>query len=795
MKKIKYLIAGLFLAATVFTGCDATLNMDVYNDTVGKKFETISPKEVSELAAKPYYQAAVLSWVNPDDKDYYGFTVQAIPAEGSLENPVTFMNKDKSLLPSGYTVKDLSEDTTYTFIVTTFDDNMNFSDGLSISIKPEGETLIVPDSVSNLEAITGDQSVTLNWTNPDYDDLFGVTISCTPAFGNLTSPITFMNSKKEEIPDTFEAINLPGNISYTFTITSFDRYMNYSVEKYISAKPDGENSTENGNFYGTDRVFSYKKDKSAFDFGYCTAPTEQVIELYAKVPLDTTGTGISTAGKIGNGSFELISVDPVGPVKTGGKFTVTVKYTPSSTPCWDECSLYVSGDSVNTLTLLGSSFKQPNSLTKYDEKEKRTYGVQLWLRADMIGASDVSQTGAVTRVPDYSGRGFHAYSTDSTGRYLPEYVQSDAGLYKGMPFINFDKDDNTRKSQLMSYANGADPIVSTTKGTTTFVVFTTPQYPNTTTTAVQTVISANYGTCYPTLLNTYRYCDMSADGSYGYSTTLTRGWAVKASGLYGTYRYPCTTNSTNDESTRWYTSDDSLTETSICMRYEQEKSATAVQDTATGLWNYPSNISMWINAQDKLLSFIYSYSTEVAKQDLASKTSITNYGAYGKPVSDGKGHRYGTLNDMQSVGSNQEVKDALAGTRITNLFTHWDEARKSNTKRMYDWAYTYSPADYVVGSNSTVDNSVRKQQNGKLSLASSDDGSGSGCGYFTNWISTEPRRNGTIYSLILGPENNLATYFKGSIAEVIMYDYSLSDDEVKEVNNYIYYRYGIGSLQ
>lgn len=793
MKTIKYLLSALILMTVIFTGCDASLNTDVYNDTVGKKLETIAPAEVSDLAAKAYFRAAVLSWVNPEDKDFYGFTIQAVPAEGSLENPVTFMNKDSSLLPSGYTVKDLSEDTTYTFIVQTFDDNMNFSDGLSISIKPEGETLIVPDSVTNLEAITGNQSVTLNWENPDYENLFGITISCTPAFGNLTSPITFMNNNREELPDSFEAINLPGNISYTFSITAFDKYMNYSVEKYISAKPDGENSTETGNFYGTDKVFSYKKDKSAFDFGYCSGPVEKDIDLYAKIPLDTTGTVISTEGKIGNGTFELISVTPEGPVKTGGKFTVKVKYTPSSSPCWDEGSLYVSGDSLNTLTLLGSSFKQPNNFEKYDEKEKRNYGVQLWLRADLIGSTDVSGTGAVTRVPDYSGHGFHAYSTDSTGRYLPEYVQSDSGFYKGMPFINFDKDDNTRKSQLMAYTNGSDPIIRTTKGTTTFVVFTTPQYPNTTTTAVQTVVSANYGTCYPTLINTYRYCDMTSDGAYGFSGTLTRGWSVKASGLYGTYRYPCTTALTDDEDTRWFTSDDSLVETSVCMRFEQEKSATAVQDPVTSLWNYPSNISMWINSQNKLLSYIYSNSSV---ESLYSTTTYTNYGAYGKPVSDGKGHRYGTLNDIQSVSSAQEVKDVFATTQvISKLYKNWNEYRQKNSKRMYDWAYTYSPADYIVGSNATVDLNVRKQSNGKLSLASSDDGSGSACGYFTNWISTEPRRNGTIYNIILGPENNLATYFRGSIAEVIMYDYSLSDEEVKEVNNYIYYRYGIGSLQ
>lgn len=670
-----------------------------------------------------------------------------------------------------------------------------------------------PGDVKELKAVVFDKAVTLQWENPTDKDFYGLTISANPAAGSLEKPMTFINDDMGKIPTIINVNNLPGNVSYTFTVKTFDYNMNYSSGASVTAKPDGDNATSSGNFFGTGEVFAYKKDKSAFDFGYCEpgSTSTKVIEIFATDAIDTTSTSITSTGKIGQGKFELIDVEPKKTVNIGEKISITVKYTPSSTPCWDEMDLLIGGASNSKLTLLGSSFKQPKDVRLVDSETNQDYGVKLWLRADMIGKTDVNDSGLVKRIPDYSGRGYHAYCTDTDYRYAPTYVLDDVDFNR-LPGIDFDTNNNTYRSQFLSMGTGSDPIINSSKGSTTFVVLRTP----TDSTSAQTIIAANYGQSYPTLVNTTRYYNYDGWGNCNY------GWSVRGSGLYGTYRYPCVSNSTTDPDNKWFTNDLSST-TSICMRYDQELKSIST-DRADGRKDYPSNIRMQINGEERLLSFIYSNNTTTETQPLGtsyaqkSTSSANCYGAYGKPISDGKGHRYGTLSEVKTPTSTEIAKingingNSNPSNAAKHIYYHWySDVRDNSTfsdnehysiiegtrnnplgrtypnDRKWDYAYTHTPYEYL-NEDAQIARSYSK------SYASSDDGCPAAA-YYTNWISNESRRNGTIYSIIIGADNNIATISRGKIAEVIMFDYALSDAEIDVVNNYIYYRYGIGTAK
>lgn len=670
IKKCTLVIAAAVLSTAVLVSCGAALNEDLYNETVGKRTETIPPANVSELEANIVNNAVSLKWVNPTDKDFYGLTISATPAVGTLEQPMTFINEDK-----------------------------------------------------------------------------------------------------EQIPTSFNVNNLPGNVSYTFTVKTFDYNMNYSSGASVTAKPDGDNATATGNFFGTGKVFGYKRTKSAFDFGYCSEPTTREIEVYATNTIDISLSTISNSADPNKGKFELVDYSPKGNVKIGEKITLKVKYTPTVTPVWDEVDLLVGGLADSKLTLIGSSFMQPNNISI--SSENRTYGLKLWLRADLISEADLVKKDkyySISRIPDYSGRELHAYSTSD--KYNPAYEDESSGSneFNGLPTMNFEFGDDTKKGQLLTNGNRNDPIIDSEKGSTTFVICKVPKLLKSGDTSVQSVISSNYGYTYPTLLNTYRYYDENpTDKSYKYS--LHRGWAVRGSGLYKDYRFPCVSNNDGNDGNEnsWLTNEVSEGKaTTMCMWFNMEQSPNAVE-TSHEKYNYvyPSNIRMIVDGSERLLSYIY---TSTRKSTDAIYSGTTCYGAYGNPVSDGKGHRYLTLGQYETSSSS----------------TSWQQLR-DNINRYYDFGLSYSPMEYKNASGTSV-------QKYTQSYASSDTTEAANF-YYTNWISNESRRNGTVYSVTVGADNTNAKTFNGKVAEVIMFDYPLSDEEIATVNNYIYYRYGIGSAQ
>lgn len=650
-----------------------------------------------------------------------------------------------------------------------------------------------PGEVIGLRATPSAKAVTLNWSNPDDFDLSGITISVTPATGSLAVPITYKKSEMIKIPTAMTVTGLAGGVNYTFKVTTFDYNNNKSNGVSVSCIAEGDNNGGTGNFDGTETLFTYKKDYTAFDFGYCPTPTDKTISLTCKNELDLSGTVIDDSFNSGSGSYSIVSC-PSGTIKNGENISVVIRYNPasSSTPSWDEVDLVLGGDVNNKIRLIGSNYKQPNNVRK--SIDGKNYGLALWLRADMITSDDLTGTAGdqnrkVKRFPDYSGRKLHAINTDSSYTYAPTYMDSDEVGFNGLPGLNFAYDNkNSLRAQFLAMGSASDPIINSSKGSTTFVVMITPVNPDSTT--MQTIISCNYGQSYPTLVNTYRYYDESNG-----TGDIHNGWGVKGSGLYGTYRYPCETNSTTDPNNKWQENVPGAA-VSICMQYDQ----TIKPDVDAGSNDFPSNIRMFMNGKERLLAYIYSNNTTTDKQPLgltysqnAASFAVNCYGAYGKPIGDGKGHRYGGLSQCRIPSADMIRKYyGVSGYSAPSeaekkIYERWILERATPTERAYDFAYQYNPYVYV-DSDGTLKKSVGR------SYASSDDGCPGGA-YFNNWISNEDRRNGTIYSVIIGTDNAVGTYCRGKIAEVIMFDYALSSEELSEMNKYIYNRYKIGTLE
>lgn len=85
-----------------------------------------APAEVSGFTLEAKDSQAVLTWTNPDDKDFAGTKLSMTPAAGNL-------TEEKILETSvtTFTVSGLTTGSTYTFTIKTFDQNGNESGGVT----------------------------------------------------------------------------------------------------------------------------------------------------------------------------------------------------------------------------------------------------------------------------------------------------------------------------------------------------------------------------------------------------------------------------------------------------------------------------------------------------------------------------------------------------------------------------------------------------------------------------------------------------------------------------------------
>ena len=142
-----------------------------------------APAEVTELKIEAADGEATLTWVNPEDSDFAGVKISVLPAEGSLENAV--------ILEKGVTkfdVSGLAIDEEYSFTIQTFDESLNYSEGVTqTAIVADTSDTEAPEDVTDLTVQAANGNAVLTWKNPTDSDFAGVKITMTPAAGTLST--------------------------------------------------------------------------------------------------------------------------------------------------------------------------------------------------------------------------------------------------------------------------------------------------------------------------------------------------------------------------------------------------------------------------------------------------------------------------------------------------------------------------------------------------------------------------------------------------------------------------------
>lgn len=585
-----------------------------------------------------------------------------------------------------------------TFILRVSSDNLPHSD---IEVSNPDSAVMIPsaDGVVPYDlgySVSGITPKTFSIKNTGLGDLhiYGITTN--------SSKITIATA-----PSAGTAV-LPG-ASITFTVQMSDASAAESAT--ITIVSDALNKTSYSvKVYGGGASismtyldeFPYKLSGHGFDFGYNS------ISANKNITITNTGIVPFTIGASATSAFSY-SGSPVTILPSvSGDLSVT--YSPV-TDVTSESDLILTSTKNRTYTIrvVGTGYKQPTNIGS----------IALWLRADRIASSDLLGGTDITRLPDVSGRALHAYPPNTN---RPLYNASGINT---MPSISL----QGTESMLVAPVAGEDYIVKDVSGTTTFVVF------RTSTLTTRYILSANSSptataTCFPDLYTAQWYFD-PIDGKYyntpvaGTPTTQFR-FNLNGSGMVTPPRCPV---DSKDVAVNQYSN------YAIGMLYDGSISTTST--------NYPPNIKMWINGSSKLLSYLYSLTSDWAVPIL--DTTNSNPGAFGLPISDQTGKRHSDLG--------QSDISLTPGSA-------WNTERKATApapKRTYDYGYTFNNYATIL----------------------------------QNRVTATPATNGTIKKLYLGISSTGASPFVGEIAEVIVFSKALSDLEIDDINNYIKQKYNI----
>ena len=186
------------------------------------------PAEITALNAVTGDSKVSLSWKNPADEDLYQVEITTSPAAGTLSHAVYLSAKKGENM--SFTAEGLTNGTAYTFTVRTIDKALNKSAGAKTQnpVKPvSGTDSTPPAEVTALNAIAGDDKISLSWTNPADEDLYQVEITADPAAGALSNAVYFSAKKGEA--SSYTVTGLAADTEYTVTVKTIDKALNKSI--------------------------------------------------------------------------------------------------------------------------------------------------------------------------------------------------------------------------------------------------------------------------------------------------------------------------------------------------------------------------------------------------------------------------------------------------------------------------------------------------------------------------------------------------------------------------------------
>ncbi len=198
------------------------------SDTVPVNPDTTAPAAPTELDATADGLSVVLTWTDPDDED-----LDEINIYRSLTTTTGFTLLDT--VDAGeeeYLDEAVEERVTYFYRVTAVDAASNESDP-SDEASDEVPDITAPDAPTSLSAAAGEESITLEWTDPEDEDLNAVNIYRSLTTGTGFSWIASVSPGVEEYEDE----DIEFDTEYFYHVTAEDDFANES-------EPSNEDSAE-----------------------------------------------------------------------------------------------------------------------------------------------------------------------------------------------------------------------------------------------------------------------------------------------------------------------------------------------------------------------------------------------------------------------------------------------------------------------------------------------------------------------------------------------------------------------
>jgi diketogulonate reductase-like aldo/keto reductase len=186
------------------------------NDPNTDDTDTTPPAEVVNLNGIPGNGQITLNWTDPADEDFDRVEIVRSPGNSTVQAT----KGEQTVVIGG-----LTNGTAYTFNLKTVDKSGNKSAGITssaytpLAADPDDNT--PPAEVSALNGTSGNNQITLNWTDPSDSDFAKVIITYTPG-GNAAIEVG-------KGAQTAIITNLANGTEYTFTLKTVDASGNESA--------------------------------------------------------------------------------------------------------------------------------------------------------------------------------------------------------------------------------------------------------------------------------------------------------------------------------------------------------------------------------------------------------------------------------------------------------------------------------------------------------------------------------------------------------------------------------------
>lgn len=627
-----------------------------------------------------------------------------------------------------------------------------------------------PENISALaitpEVSANSISVLLTWELPS-QEISNINIVCE---NELSKTVEFEETLSNKATQ-WKAYNLSKDLSYKFTVRTVKA--NGTKSKGLSVSYS----------YISTELVGYKSNLLAYDFGYVEENSTELVDgkvtksfefKYGYTNSNSLNLNtLALKSVCGNkNAFTLVSCDKE-ILTPGSKTTITVSYKPDySDKTWDEAEFYFTEDTDTQLNLclIGSTFRQPKNIASEN--------LRLWLRPDFISSTNINSDNRCIVLPDFSGNHFDAktytHQQNASATNPGPIYQASSTEFNKLPVLYYTNGGLKSSGDICSYKSymrNSEKIINENLGTTAFVIYKTDSK-NQSTWFLSCY--SGYSTSFPLMGTISRNWDYTA----GFNSISRFHPALLGNGMStGRFFYDPDNYAEGKINTPLRSDDNenkNKAHTMIARSTFRNFSKNTVYGTGTNNYftnnpNYDISKSFDISTGTRHLFYYYNSETN---------SDSNKYTYFGVPYENSiEGWHDGKYYNLAYTYSLSKISDTLLGVSCFSSGEPWGAKENYNKK----YSYIQNENARKVVDKAYLDSSYNNPSH--PSYAS----------YFNNNINTTPETF-SISDVFIGKNYNNSNDSSFYIADVIIYNKTLSEKEIAEVNNYIYYRWGVGQL-